>query len=272
VNDVLAALGLLEWKPLASALLLPPLALLLLLAAGLLALRRAPVLGRVMVAGSLLSMWFSQCEAVGGWMESQLAAPYPAVSPQMLAEWQHTLAGQRPVIVVLGGGREALAPEYGTADLDGRSLQRLRYGLWLARQLHQVPVLFSGGAGLAARDGASEAEIARRVAERDFGQRLRWLETESRDTRENARYSLNQLKREGVTDVLLVTHGWHMRRALRAFEDETQRQGLALRILPAPMGLAAPDTEVWRQWLPSAEGQVRVQRSLREHLGRWFGA
>lgn len=272
MNDVLAALGLLEWKPLASALLLPPLLLLWMLAAGLLLRRRAPASGTALAGLALLGMWFGQCEAVGAWMERQLAAPYPALTAQQIAQWPRTLAGGRPVIVILGGGREALAPEYGTAELGDRSLQRLRYGLWLGRQLRQVPVMFSGGTGLAARDGASEAEIARRVAERDFGQPLRWVETESRDTRENARFSLQWLRREGITDVLLVTDGWHMPRAVRAFEQEADRQGMALKVRPAPMGLAAPDDAPWRQWLPSAEGQRRVQRSLRERWGLLFGA
>jgi hypothetical protein len=64
---------------------------------------------------------------------------------------------KRPVaIVVLGGGMEALAPEYGVSSLRATSLERLRYGIWLGRETG-LPVAFSGGVGWAQLDAKPEA-------------------------------------------------------------------------------------------------------------------
>ena len=45
----------------------------------------------------------------------------------------------RSAIVVLGGGREARAPEYGRGMLSPVGLHRLAYGLWLAVSLARRP-------------------------------------------------------------------------------------------------------------------------------------
>ena len=159
---------------------------------------------------------------------------------------------------MLGGGREAMAPEYGLANLNHLSLQRLHYGMWLSRQTG-APMLFSGGVGHADNMGVSEAEIAARIAEKDYGRPLTWTETESRDTRENAVRSVAMLKPAGVTDLVLVTHGFHMPRAMRAFQVEAQRAGSPIRVWPAPMGLAQPSERAVFHWLPTNDGFQRVR-------------
>src|SRR6185436_6363343 len=112
----------------------------------------------------------------------------------------------------------------------------------------------SGGVGLAQSAGPAEADIAARIAERDYGRRLRWTENGSRDTRENAASSLALLAADGITDVVIVTHGWHMPRALRAFQDSARRNQPALQIVAAPMGLARDGERPVLRWLPSPEG------------------
>jgi uncharacterized SAM-binding protein YcdF (DUF218 family) len=183
-----------------------------------------------------------------------------------VADLRRNLSGRKPVVLMLGGGVQALAPEYGGPNLGDRALQRLHYALWLGRQL-QAPVMAAGGIGLASAPASAEAEVAARIAARDYGRPLRWVETESRDTRENARLSLQRLRAEGVTDVLLVTHGWHMRRALRAFEQAADRSGVDIRIVPAPMGMAEESEQPVLRWMPSPAGHRRVHQSLREIMG-----
>jgi uncharacterized SAM-binding protein YcdF (DUF218 family) len=80
------------------------------------------------------------------------------------------------------------------------------------------------------------------------------------------------LKPAGVTDLVIVTHGWHMRRAVRAFELESQRAQAALHVVPAPMGLATSSERVMLRWMPSSEGFARVRAVLRELAGLLFGA
>ena len=268
MNDTFAALGLLQWKPVIGALLLPPTPLLLLLMLSW-RLRRRPA-GGLLLGLSITGLWLCNCEAVGTWLERRLVAPSALTLAQM-ADLRRTLVGRKPVVLVLGGGVVALAPEYAEAHLAERSVQRLHYGLWLARQV-QAPVMVSGGAGREHNSRPAEATVAGRIANRDYGRPLKWLEAGSSDTRENARLSLRLLAKEGVTDVLLVTHGWHMPRALRAFQQEAARTGFQARLMAAPMGLAAPQTSLLLQWLPSSDGQRRVNDALHEMVGLLAGA
>ena len=67
-----------------------------------------------------------------------------------------------------------------------------------------IPVAFSGGVGHAGANGTSEAEVAAHVAEKDFHHPLRWLESESRDTRENAQRSVALLRQVGVRHLVVV--------------------------------------------------------------------
>ena len=147
-------------------------------------------------------------------------------------------------------------------------MERLRYGVWLARQTG-APLAFSGGVGHAQRKSVSEAEVAARIAREEYGRPLKWVEAESRDTRENAARTVALLKPAGVDHIVLVTHWLHMPRALRAFREAA---GSAMRIEAAPMSLAG-DTELSAlSWVPSNTGFVQMRYALREWLGRLAGA
>jgi uncharacterized SAM-binding protein YcdF (DUF218 family) len=208
-------------------------------------------------------------QAAGRLLERWLLDVPPALGAAEIA----TLKGAPDtVIVVLGGGRKLVAPEYGGADLKPRTLERLRYGLHLARQTG-LPLAFSGGVGHGAKDGVSEAEIAARIAEHEFATPLRWTEPRSRDTRENAVLTLRLLRPTGVAHVVLVTHGYHMRRALKNFRDAAQADhGPALRLTPAPMGLSPGTPLIATDWLPSRDAYEDVGLALHEWLGRLAGA
>ncbi|MCJ0762294.1 YdcF family protein [Variovorax terrae] len=243
-----------ELKPLLSALVLPPAGPLLLALFGLLVLRRRP--GKVLAAASLVLLWLLSCNAVAILLSQGLL---PQVAPLSAA----SLAA-RPVqaIVVLGGGVEPEAPEYGEAQLAGASAARLRYGVWLARQA-QRPLAFAGGVGWgnAGTAAPSEGEVARRTALQDSGVTLRWVDEQSRDTAENAAHMKALLQREGIERIALVTHAWHMPRALQAFE----RAGF--QVTPAPMGYITPQGRPLLEWLPSAQGLWSSRQVLHEWLG-----
>lgn len=271
MNELLTVLGLAAWKPALTALALPPVPLLLLalIGARLMYWRRGVAWSFLVTA--VVGLWLSCCTGVGDWLEPHLAPSPAPLGPERIAELRRSTGpGHKLAVLILGGGRESLAPEYALSNLSSVSMARLHYGLWLARQIN-APVMFSGGIGHGQAVGASEAQTASRIAEQDYGRPLKWAEGESRDTRENASYSLAILAPAGVTDVVLVTHGWHMQRALRDFEAEVRRGGSAIRLLPAPMGLARSDPGALR-WLPSHQGFTQVRMVLRERLGLLVGA
>ena len=243
-------------KPLLTALILPPLAPLLLALVGwLLAVKRKRG-GLALVLFALALLWLLSCRGAAVWLSRSVL---PQFAP--LATGQLT-TDKVQAIVVLGGGVLPLAPEYGQAQPRAETAARLRYGLWLARQ-SGLPVAFTGGLGWAAHGSQteSEAEVARRVAQRDYGVTLRWLEADSRDTAENARLLAPVLKRDGVQRIALVTNAWHMPRAVAAFE----KTGLV--VLAAPMGFVLPGEHPLLEWLPSAQGLLASRQVLREWLG-----
>lgn len=272
MDSLFATLGLSGIKPLLTALALPPVPLLvLILIAGRMLGSRRRTGGAVLLLFSVLSLWLCCCAGFGSALERWVLRPPPSLSESRMAAIRQEPASRKPVVLILGGGREALAPEYREAHLAPRSMQRLHYGLWLARQLN-APAMFSGGTGLSQAPGAAEADIAARIAERDYGRRLRWIENASRDTRENAAASLSILEGQGVTDVIIVTHGWHMPRAMRAFQEAAKRNKQPMQIIPAPMGLASQVDRPALNWMPTQEGFGQVRLVLREALGLLFGS
>ena len=265
-------LGIESWKPVLSSLLLPPVPLLVLslIGARLILWRRG--WGWLMVVLATAGIWLSASSAVGEWLQSSLLAPPPALSAERIASLRRDMAARQSVaVVVLGGGREACAPEYGVASLSPLALERLRFGIWLGRQTG-APLMFSGGLGHAAQPGASEADVAAEIAAREFGRPLRWVESRSRDTRENAQFAAAVLKEQKIEHVIVVTHGWHMPRSIRAFQAATTRVGASWQLVPAPMGLAPRVERPTLRWVPSAEGFLLVRAVLREKIGWWLGA
>jgi uncharacterized SAM-binding protein YcdF (DUF218 family) len=125
---------------------------------------------------------------------------------------------------------------------------------------------YSGGVGHAQTEGPSEAEVTARVAQRDFGRALRFTESASRDTRENSRYTVGMARALSVQRVVLVTHGWHMPRNLRAFREAAAERRVQIEVLPAPIGTALDDAGPLLRWMPSAEGFTRTRPTLREML------
>ncbi len=235
-------------KKIVAALMLPPAGPLLVAAAGLWLCRRRPRIGHILVALGLgMLLLFST-----PWIASELLHSLhdePPPRPEQLAKAQ--------AIVVLGGGTYHGAPEYGGDTVSATGLERLRYGAQLARQTG-LPVGVTGGAPMG---GRAEAESMREVLETDFRVAVRWVETASRDTSENAAFLAPQLGRAGVTRIVLVTHASHMRRARAAFEKH------GLTVTPAATGYAPPFRSDVLHWLPNASALKSSQIALHEWLG-----
>jgi uncharacterized SAM-binding protein YcdF (DUF218 family) len=269
MNELFVLLGLEHWKPLIAALLLPPVPLLLgvLIGARLILPHRG--WGWLLVALSVAGLWLTTTVGLANAMEQWVFKVPPALSENRLGELKVRSKREGGMaIVVLGGGRELQAPEYHLSNLSPLSLERLRYGQWLAREIG-APVAYTGGTGWGQPDGLPEAEIAARIATQEFGRPLRWIETLSRDTHENAERTAQILRSAGVKHVLLVTHGWHMQRAHQAFEAAL---GNDIEIELAPMGLARRVDNASLDWLPSERGFARVRWAMREWIGRMSGA
>ena len=172
-------------------------------------------------------------------------------------------------IVILGGGRRMYAPEYPLGEtVSSGTLERLRYGATLARS-SGLPILVSGGmpSDRFAKGRQSEAIHMAKILEREFLLSVRWVESSSRDTLENAKVSATILKDESVSKILLVTNFTHMARAKRAFENQK------LFVVPAPTLLPPPFEERLQlyHFIPSYEGYTRCRYLIYDSLTKLRG-
>ncbi len=253
------------FKTLLLAAVLPPAPMLLLAAWGGWRMSRQRRGGGWLLAVALLGVWFSATEAAGELLSRALGQP-ALLHPAHVDALKPLPHG---AVLVLGGGVRRHVPEFGTGALNDITGERLAYGAWVARRTGW-PLAFSGGIGwTATRLRQSEASIAARVAWEDHGLKLRWAEDRARDTRENAANTLPMLARSGVTQVVLVTHDAHMRRAMRAFEAVAGPLGV--RVIPAPVGLRNDALGSFDDWCPSAAGFARVRYLVYEQLAWWAG-
>lgn len=240
----------------AKALVLPPGGNLLAAAAGGLAARRWPRFGRALVLAALVTLWLLALPAMARAL-ADLIEPAVALQPEAAA-----LRGAG-AIVVLGGGRDAAAPEYGGDTVSARTLQRLRYAAHLQR-VTGLPLAVTGGSVFGS--GPPEAVLMRRVLEDELDVPVRWSETASRNTAENAAATADLLAAAGIRRIVLVTHALHLRRAAWAFEAR------GVDVVPAPTGFASvpPAARGPLDWLPSAGALALSRDALHEVLGLWW--
>ncbi len=257
----------LESTPVLRALLtflaLPPVPMLFLIIAGTLLLRRRPRWSRALLGLGVLSLWLACSEAGAQWLSRHLLhTPPPLSEAQLKALRAQQAASHDMAVLALGAGAIEWAPEYGRAELKPLSLERLRYGVWLSRQIG-APLGFTGGPGWNREvPDMTEAELAQRTV-LEYGLNLRWAENQAHDTRGNAAYSVPLLIDSHIHTVLVVTHGVHMPRALRNFERVAEGK---LQFVAAPMGLHADFRPELGDWLPNAKGLEHVRYAVYEWL------
>ncbi|MDO9219688.1 MAG: YdcF family protein [Thiobacillus sp.] len=165
-------------------------------------------------------------------------------------------------IVILGGGRRIGSIEYGGDTLNGISLERLRYAAHLHRT-RALPILVTGG-----KPGGgtlAEGRIMQHILLNEYGIPTRWVEDAALTTWDNARLSAQQLKSSQIQRILLVTHAWHLRRAVPLFES----QGLS--VIPAGIQFSTSRVDSILDVLPTTAGLRDSTFALHEWLGiMWY--
>jgi uncharacterized SAM-binding protein YcdF (DUF218 family) len=236
---------------LATLFLVPPFNLALIAAVALLFARRRG--GRIVLGAALAGLLVLALPVVGNALLRSLEH-FPERSP----------ASPPGAIVVLGAElRYEADPEGGPPEMDlgPLSLERTRVAAALHRRTG-LPILASGGV-VSDEPAPVGAAMARSLAD-DFNAAPRWVETRSRDTWENARFSAEILRAAGIHTVYVVTHAWHMPRALLAF----QRAGIDA--VPVPVRIDAWPGPKWRQFVPGASTWQVSYFGLHEWVGLAF--
>ena len=246
-----AAVSLLP-QQLLTALVLPPLGLVLAsLLGGLLAWRGWRPGGLLVVASALALGLLSTPFASGLLMESLER------EVRLVPAARADAAVPVPAAIVILGAELAHAEE--GADVGPMTLERLRAGAALHRRTG-LPVLVTGG--VLSRGTPPIATLMQRSLETDFATPTRWVEAEAPDTRGNAQGSTALLREAGIDTAYVVTHAWHLPRALEAFA----RAGIHGVAAPVRTG-RAPAAE-WTDWVPRPDHLSDSWFALREWAGR----
>jgi uncharacterized SAM-binding protein YcdF (DUF218 family) len=236
-----------------AALALPPTGLVVLIVIGLLLRGGWRRFGRGLIWTSVVALVLLGMPVVSHSLLLALEAGLPSVPP----------ADHPPqAIIVLGGEiirarTEALGIRPGLLTLD-----RLQAAAALHRRTG-LPILVTGGT--TEPDTAAVGLVMAQSLRDDFQTPAKWVEAKSVDTWENARLSADILRPEGITSIYVVTHAWHMRRAVLAFA------GTGLTVTAAPTALDDPLGPTLYDFLPRASGWQTSYFALHEWIGyAWY--
>lgn len=240
-------------RQLAELLLLPPLGNLWLAGLGAVLGRfeDGRTLGTVLAATSLVALLLWTAPRTAHLLSAAFDRhpPLPAESAAALPA--------ADCVVILGARLRRGARELGLgAAPSAGGLERLSYGARLARRA-SCPVLLTGVG----------SDVAAETLEQSFGITPRFVENRSRTTHESAVLSSRRLETEGIRRVYLVTHFWHMPRALAAFEST------GLEPIAAPMGFFEPSRAEHGLLglLPRSWALEQNRELLHEGIGRiWY--
>lgn len=238
-------------------LLLPPgLQCLLGICALVLAWRGRRYSATILAVLSIVSLYVLATPVGSDWLSRPLEARVQPIKD--LSQLQPAGYG---AIVVLGGGRTPLAPEFAGVDVASPSvLVRLRYAARLQR-VSGLPILVTGGMPLSGQ--RPEAELMADSLREDFGVPVRWLELASKTTTENAELTAAMLQPLGIRQIVLVSHASHLPRAVKDFE----RAGFTVLAAPTQFTIEASGYSPIERWTPQHESLANSRRSLHEWLG-----
>ena len=215
------------------------------------------------------TVWSMRCGVAG--IAVVVSCSNPIIADGLLGSLENDFAA-RPVtdyevaeaIVVLGGVTSPKIPPRQSAEANS-GFDRLLEGMRLYKA-GKAPILVVSGGTIPALTGSdiTEGEQLRDLAMEYGGidERQLLVESESRNTFENAVFVKRQLEKSAASRILLVTSASHMWRAVGCFE----KQGFA--VVPAPADIeVVPRPFGLQRILPSAESMKYSSRAVKEYVG-----
>jgi uncharacterized SAM-binding protein YcdF (DUF218 family) len=173
------------------------------------------------------------------------------------------------VIIMLGGGAYNDTPDVdGTGTLCASPASRLLTAVRLQRRL-DVPILLSGGQVY--EDTGAEAKIAKRVLmSLGVPEDKILTETKSINTSQNAKFSAEILRENGLSHPILVTSAFHMNRSVLNFA----KQGIEVEPFPTDYMVAHHPVFHYTKLRPQTEALLDnvtvLQETLRTFVTRYL--
>ena len=211
-------------------------------------------IGRLFACFGFLGLLLGGLAPVSAWILLPLEDRFPAFT-----EKDAPVTG----IIVLGGGLQT----YISAERDQLTVndagERQIALADLARRYPQARLVFSGGSGSIEEGTISEAGTVERFADTLALPRDRLiLESRSRNTRENARFSAEMVHPKPDERWLLVTSAWHMPRAVGCF----RRAGFTVTAYPVDYRTAGP-RDATRFNTFASDGLLEFDLAVKEWVG-----
>ena len=244
-----------------KSLVLPPGLMLLMLFVGLWIRKRFHRTGQTLIIGSIALL---------------IILSMPIVS-DLLVQWQEDIPPYdisqidaanpdsiKPgAIVVLGAGRYPDAPEYNGDTVSSHAMVRLRYASYLHKHTG-IPILVTGGSVYG--EDKPESALMKEFLETTLNTPVKWTESNSRTTYENAQLTRKLLAEEKIDTILLVTQAIHMPRSQIVFENAV------FTVIPAATGYHRSSDRPWYlKLLPSAHALAGNSDLMHELMGRlWY--
>lgn len=234
-----------------ESLLLPPGGLIIF---GLLgALFSFTKIGKQLVFICLLLMYLLSTPYISSWMNNRLDKQYPAINPTLLKG-----AAPPQALVVLGGGYYGESVEYADTTIGPFFAERIRYAAWLSKR-SGLPIIVSSG--------RSDSPAAVRILKEEYGISNVLTEDASWTTDDNVRNLKPLLSSTGINKVGVITHGWHMPRAMWSFNAH----GINAQAMPMGLLVKRPRIDKLDSWLPSMTSLMRSRNVMHEFFGLlWY--
>ena len=217
----------------------------------------------ILVLLALVILWLSSTTGFSNLLARSLELKYLAPVEIPSAE----------VMVVLGGGTEPASSPRSGVEINGAG-DRVLYAAELYKEGKAAQILLSGG-DIEWQDTGSTTpaeDMASILIQLGVPESALRLETESKNTYENAVYAKEILDEQGITQILLITSALHMPRAVAIFENQ------GFEVTPVPVDFSVTENEAamkasdgfvskFMDILPSAGNLSQTTSALKEYLG-----
>lgn len=242
-----------QWQRIVELFIMPPGGIIALLLLCLLLVHNM----RFLLFIATASLYILSTPLASYYLYNQLET-YPAIAPTLL-QTQNAKS-----ILVLSASQRHKQSEYGGDTLNDFSIARLRYAAFIHHHTG-LPIIVSGGQMKNDRRPLAQLMAETLHDEYKIDSQSILIEDKSKTTEQNLDNSSLIAKQYGLQPSLLVTHAWHMPRAILSAHNAN------MDVIPAPTAFTAPYLfDSYQDWLPTAKNFYINYFALHEIVGGWW--
>ena len=214
-------------------------------------------LGSVVLALALLWLFVFSMPVVSNALRASVEAQFPPVEMGALSK-------KAQAIVVMGGGTQSAEVAGQIPDLNSAADR-----MWYAARLFHAGiapiVVLTGGGNLNVSINSEAEDMRTFLSDLGVPTEAMVLEGLSRNSRQNAQFTDDILRPQGINQIILITSALHMRRAVASFENQ------GFTVIPAATDYEARTRFDWTGFLPDASALDGSARAIKEIVGRISG-